>query len=108
VRQGQLPVARGFALTRDDLVRRAVIMALMCQGWVEFESIELAHLVRVRSYFAGELEQLAPFVEAGLVDVEPDGIRVTPTGWYLVRAIAMVFDRHLQADRRRERFSRVI
>jgi oxygen-independent coproporphyrinogen III oxidase len=108
VRQGQLPVARGFALTRDDLVRRAVIMALMCQGWVEFESIELAHLVRVRSYFASELEQLASFVDAGLVELEPDGIRVTPTGWYLVRAIAMVFDRHLQADRRRERFSRVV
>jgi len=33
---------------------------------------------------------------------------VTPTGWYLVRAIAMVFDRHLQADKRRERFSRVV
>ena len=108
VRQGQLPVARGFASTRDDLVRRSVIMALMCQGWVEFEAIELAHLVRVRSYFASELAQLAPFADAGLVEFEPDGIRVTSTGWYLVRAIAMVFDRHLQADRLRERFSRVI
>ena len=108
LRQGQLPVARGFALTRDDLVRRAVIMALMCQGWVEFESIEVAHLVRVRSYFANELQQLVPFAEAGLVELEPDGIRVTAAGWYLVRAIAMVFDRHLQADRARERFSRVI
>jgi oxygen-independent coproporphyrinogen-3 oxidase len=83
-------------------------MALMCQGWVEFEAIELAHLVRVRSYFASELAQLAPFVEAGLIEFEPDGLRVTSSGWYLVRAIAMVFDRHLQADRLRERFSRVI
>ena len=30
--QGRLPVVRGLALTRDDLLRRAVIMALMCQG----------------------------------------------------------------------------
>lgn len=30
--QGRLPVVRGLALSRDDLVRRAVIMALMCQG----------------------------------------------------------------------------
>jgi oxygen-independent coproporphyrinogen-3 oxidase len=108
LRQGQLPVVRGFALTRDDLLRRCVIMALMCQGWVEYESIELAHLVRVRSYFANELQELAAFEEAGLVELEPDGIRVTPAGWYLVRAIAMVFDRHLRADRARERFSRVI
>jgi oxygen-independent coproporphyrinogen-3 oxidase len=108
LRLGQLPVVRGVALSRDDLVRRAVIMALMCQGWVDYESIEVAHLLRVRSYFAGELKQLADFADAGLVELEPDGIRVTPAGWYLVRAIAMVFDRHLQADRARERFSRVI
>jgi oxygen-independent coproporphyrinogen-3 oxidase len=108
LRLGQLPVVRGVALSRDDLVRRAVIMALMCQGWVDYESIEVAHLLRVRSYFAGELKQLGDFADAGLVELEPDGIRVTPAGWYLVRAIAMVFDRHLQADRARERFSRVI
>ena len=31
-------------------------MALMCQGRVEFESIELAHLIDFRDYFAAELE----------------------------------------------------
>jgi len=108
LRQGQLPVVRGFALSRDDLVRRTVIMALMCQGRVEFESVEIAHLVRVREYFASELEQLADLARAGLVELQADAIQVTPKGWYLVRAIAMVFDRHLHGDRLRERFSRVI
>ena len=37
--QGRLPVVRGLALNRDDLARRAVIMALMCQGEVVFESL---------------------------------------------------------------------
>jgi oxygen-independent coproporphyrinogen-3 oxidase len=54
-----LPVVRGLAVTRDDLVRRAVIMALMCQGEVLFESIELAHLIDFRSYFASELDSCA-------------------------------------------------
>jgi oxygen-independent coproporphyrinogen III oxidase len=108
LRQGQLPVVRGIALSRDDLVRRAVIMALMCQGRVEFESIELAHLVRFRQVFASELEQLSSLAEAGLVNIEPDAIQVTSAGWYVVRAVAMVFDRHLQNDKLRERFSRVI
>ena len=49
-----------------------------------------------------------PLVEKGLVVMEPDGIRVSPLGWYFVRAVAMVFDRHLQADRAVERFSRII
>ncbi len=108
LQRGQLPVVRGLTLTRDDLVRRAVIMALMCQGRVDFESIELAYFVDFRQYFESEMHLLEPLVESGLVQLESDGIRVTPLGWYFVRAIAMVFDRHLQADKTTERFSRII
>jgi len=108
LRNGELPVVRGIALDRDDLVRRAVIMALMCQGRVEFESVELAHLVKFRDYFAHELEQLAPLVDAGLVTIEPDAIEVTAAGWFVVRGAAMVFDRYLRDDKLRERFSRII
>jgi oxygen-independent coproporphyrinogen-3 oxidase len=106
--QGRFPVVRGLALTRDDLLRRAVIMALMCQGRVEFESIELSHLVKVPEVFAAELEQMRGLQRMGLVQVDEREIQVTATGWYFIRAIAMVFDRHLQSDRARERFSRII
>ena len=108
VRRGQFPVVRGLALTRDDLVRRAVVMALMCQGRVEFESIELAHLIKVRDYFKPELDSLAELQDLGLCTLEPGALQVTATGWYFVRAVAMVFDRHLRADQQRERFSRII
>jgi oxygen-independent coproporphyrinogen-3 oxidase len=106
--QGNFPTVRGLALTRDDLVRRAVIMALMCQGRVEFESIDLAHLVNMRELFAAELVQLREFEALGMVNVTEHEIQVTATGWYFVRGIAMVFDRHLQSDKVRERFSRII
>jgi oxygen-independent coproporphyrinogen-3 oxidase len=105
---GQFPIVRGLTLTRDDLLRRAVIMALMCQGRLEFESIELAHLVRFREYFASELAELAPLVEGGLVELSDDAIQVTATGWFFIRGVAMIFDRHLRADKARERFSRII
>lgn len=42
------------------------------------------------------------------MDVREDGIGVTALGWYFVRAVAMVFDRYLQANRNRARFSRII
>jgi oxygen-independent coproporphyrinogen-3 oxidase len=106
--QGEFPIVRGLALTRDDLLRRTVIMGLMCQGRVEFESIELAHLVKMREVFAHEFEQLVSLQQMGLVEVGEREIQVTPQGWFFVRAVAMVFDRHLQADRVRERFSRII
>jgi len=108
VRQRQFPVVRGLALTRDDLVRRAVVMALMCQGRVEFESIELAHLIRMRDYFKAELADLGVLADMALVTLTPDAVQVTATGWYFVRAVAAVFDRHLRADQSRERFSRII
>lgn len=106
--QGRLPVVRGLALNRDDLVRRAIIMALMCQGEVQFESIELAYLVDFQRSFATELSALQPLVEQGMVTVHATGIQVTALGWFFVRAVAMVFDRYLQADRNRTRFSRIL
>jgi oxygen-independent coproporphyrinogen-3 oxidase len=106
--QGRLPVARGLALSRDDLVRRAVIMALMCQGEVLFETIGLAWLLDFPSYFQRELEQVRELAAQGLVTVDDSGIQVTAQGWFFVRAVAMVFDRYLQADRNRAKFSRIL
>jgi len=106
--QGRLPVVRGLAVSRDDLVRRAVIMAVMCQGQVQFESVELAYLIDFKSYFASEMNALADLAAQGLVELSENGIQVTPTGWFFVRAIAMVFDRYLQTDRTRAKFSKII
>lgn len=106
--QGRLPVVRGLALTRDDLLRRAVIMAVMCQGRVDFEAIDSAYLVDSRRLLAAELDALAPFVEEGSLVLGAQGLEVTPQGWAVVRAVAMVFDRYLQADRSRARFSRIL
>ena len=106
--QGRLPIVRGLALSRDDLLRRAVIMSIMCQGELDFESIELGHLINVKSYFARELELLGDMADHGLVEVHERNVKVTAAGWYLVRAIAMVFDKNLQQDMDRARFSKII
>jgi oxygen-independent coproporphyrinogen-3 oxidase len=97
-----------MAVTRDDLVRRAVIMALMCQGQLQFESINLAYLLDFQRYFAAELETLRGLEAQGLVTLDESGIQVTSQGWFFVRAVAMVFDRYLQTDRTRARFSKII
>lgn len=106
--QGRLPVVRGLAVSRDDLVRRAVIMALMCQGQVQFESIDLAYLVDFKTYFAKEIEALGNLASQELVELNEAGIQVTADGWFFVRAIAMVFDRYLQTDRTRATFSKIL
>ncbi|MDD2932415.1 MAG: oxygen-independent coproporphyrinogen III oxidase [Methylotenera sp.] len=106
--QGRFPVVRGLALSRDDLVRRAVIMAIMCQGALQYESIELAYMIDFKNYFASELEALKELEGSGMVVLEDTGLQVTDFGWFFVRAVAMLFDRYLQTDRNRARFSKII
>jgi len=105
---GRLPVERGLTLSADDIVRRAIIMALMCHGRVEFAAIARSHGVDMPSAFAGELSRLAPLVADGLVTLDDHAIQVTPAGWFVVRAVALVFDRHLADSASRQRFSRIV
>jgi oxygen-independent coproporphyrinogen-3 oxidase len=97
-----------MALTRDDLVRRADIMAIMCQGAVLFEPMEQDWMLGYREYFAPEMSALHHLQAKGLVQISDEGFQVTPMGWYFVRGVAMLFDRYLQADKNRARFSRII
>lgn len=105
---GELPVLRGIELSADDLVRRAVIQALMCQFELSIESIEIAYLIDFRRYFAAELAELERFADDGLVTLDEEWVSVTPRGRLLVRAICMVFDRYLRQAETRARYSKVI
>jgi oxygen-independent coproporphyrinogen-3 oxidase len=104
----QLPIVKGLALSRDDLIRRAWIMAIMCQGHVHYDVFNEAWLIDSKKYFATELSQLDSLQSQGLVELMDSGLQVTPMGWFFVRGVAMVFDKYLQADRNRTRFSKII
>jgi oxygen-independent coproporphyrinogen-3 oxidase len=106
--QGRLPVMRGLELSADDLLRRAVIQALICQFRVSIESIELAHLIDFRRTFAEELTDLRRLEADALVEIQPEWITVTPRGRLLVRTICMVFDKYLRARRQGAAYSKVI
>ncbi len=103
-----LPCFRGWQLSADDLLRRDVIQALMCQFTVDFAAVESAHDIAFGDYFGAELEALEALAADGLVEIAPESITVTPRGRLLVRTVAMVFDRYLRAQRVPARYSRVI
>lgn len=103
-----LPIMRGLELTADDLLRRAVIQALMCHFELSFDSIESAYLINFKSYFATELAELAEYTRFGLLTVNDESISVTPKGRLLIRSICMVFDKYLRADGERKRYSKII
>jgi oxygen-independent coproporphyrinogen-3 oxidase len=105
---GQIPIVRGLVLSRDDALRRCLIMAIMCQGEVDFASVNAAWLCDFERDFAPELEQLHALAADGLLQLRADGFSLSATGWLLVRAVAMVFDKPLQADLQRTRYSQII
>lgn len=92
---GELPIDKGFALSDDDVLRRDVIMTLMCSAPVDFATVGHRYGIDFRSYFAGELERLQPYADAGLITLDADAIRITPKGRMFVRASGMVFDTFL-------------
>ena len=108
VNRGLLPTARGVLLDMDDVVRRAVIMALMCHFEVSKEAIEHSHLIRFDEYFAHEQAALEPFIAEGMVEVNAEWITVLPRGKLLIRAIAMNFDRYLRSDERIRKYSKIV
>ncbi|MBB5217293.1 oxygen-independent coproporphyrinogen III oxidase [Parapusillimonas granuli] len=93
--EGKLPIERGCDLSADDLLRREVIMTLMCSMPLDFSDLNARHGIEFNSYFEAELEKLAPFQEAGLMKLDAEGIAITAKGRLFVRAIGMVFDKYL-------------
>lgn len=105
---GQLPVMRGIELSHDDLLRRHVIMGLMCQGRIDKAEVATAFKVDFDAYFARELEALGPLAGQGLVSAQPDAIVVLPKGRLLVRAVCMAFDRYLNSGSQAASYSKVV
>ena len=107
---GRFATVRGLALDADDLLRREIVMGLMCRGRVDFAAINSEFGIDMAEHFRPQLERLKSFEADGLVRVGEGSIEVTEPGWYVVRALAMVFDRYVGSSGAppRERFSRIV
>jgi oxygen-independent coproporphyrinogen-3 oxidase len=87
---------RGYRLSEDDRLRRAVISRLLCHTVVIKEEIAREFDVDFDGYFADELARLEASREDGLVLLEPREIRTTWLGRIFIRNLAMVFDPYLE------------
>ncbi|MDQ7038145.1 MAG: oxygen-independent coproporphyrinogen III oxidase [Aquificota bacterium] len=104
---GKLATFRGVILNGDDMIRREVIMDIMCNLGVSFRKIEDMFGIRFEDYFSEELENLRELEEDGLIEVRDRSIRILPAGRLLIRNVAMVFDAYLK-NKKELKFSRTI
>lgn len=104
----RLTVERGYALSRDDRIRRDVIEAIMCRDMLDFSDIEQRYAIDFQAYFVGALDRLREIETDGLVQLKPHALHITPRGRLFLRAIAMCFDAYLKQSDQKARHSRVV
>ena len=93
---GKLPFERGVELSEDDYIRKHVIMELMANFSIDIKRVESELGINFKEYFADAVKDLSEFIDAGLVTLSEDKIKVSETGTLLIRNIAMPFDAYMQ------------
>jgi oxygen-independent coproporphyrinogen-3 oxidase len=81
IAKGQLPVAKGYVLNDEDILRRWIIQSLMCHFEIDKKYKNLA--------------DLEPLIQEGLIEETSDQIKATPLGRLFIRIIASSFDSYL-------------
>ena len=100
VAAGDLPVARGVAVTDEDRFRGEIIERLMCDLDVDLSALCARH-DRPISDLAPAFASLEAFERDGLVRYEGARVMVTAQGRPLVRSVCAVFDAYLDAGAQR-------
>jgi oxygen-independent coproporphyrinogen-3 oxidase len=91
---GEIPVARGIALSDDDRLRRAIIERLMCDLAVDLNAVG-APFGKSAADYAPELAALTPYTEQGIVESAGGRLTVPPASRAAVRLVAAAFDSYL-------------
>jgi oxygen-independent coproporphyrinogen-3 oxidase len=96
-------------MTQDDMIRKHVIMRLMCDLTLDIADVERRFAIDFSSYFAAALKSLQPLVEDGLVGIADGAISVAPDGRFFLRNLAMCFDAYMDAvGKEKPLFSRTV
>lgn len=106
VDSGRRPAFRGVRLTRDDQVRRAMIMEIMCRHTVDYDAFAETWKTDPRAYFTRELASLDGLEADGLVVRRESELEITEMGRLFLRNIAVTFDGRIDAEAKR--YSRAI
>jgi len=106
--RNELPIARGYFLSKDDMMRRDLIGQLMCHFELDYARLNAEFGIDFTTYFSRELKNLDSMVEHGLLSLTPTSLKVSLKGRLLIRNICMVFDAYLGKKEEPLRYSKTI
>ena len=97
VAAGDLPIARGVAVTGEDRFRAEIIERLMCDLAVDLAAVCARH-GRTLGDLAAELSALRDLAEDGLLVLRDGRLTVTDLGRLVVRSVCAVFDTYFAPE----------
>lgn len=99
--EGRYPMTRGYLSSREDRLRRRVIMSLICDLKLDIRACEQDFGIDFKGHFAAALRELAPAMDDGLIALHEDRLEVSATGRAFLRNLCMPFDAYLPGPRAR-------
>ena len=93
---GRFALQRGVELEPDDLLRAEIINKLICDSFIDIETLEKKRRFSFERHFCSEIQALLKMQDEGLLTLGRKSLQVLPRGRLLVRYICMVFDHYLQ------------
>jgi oxygen-independent coproporphyrinogen-3 oxidase len=101
VNAGRFPLERGVFLSDEDVLRRAVIMRVMCDVSLDFAEVTKLTGVDFKKHFASELAGMDDLEADGLVRRHSDSLEIAPAGRVLIRSVAVRFDQYFKPSEKR-------
>ena len=95
VNKGQLPLSKGYILSKEQMIIKEVITEIMCNKYLSWDDItEKVHIKtsELKNIVGYSPESLDEFVKDDLVRANDEEIVVTERGSLFIRNIAALFD----------------
>jgi len=108
LKQDELPIERGKALSVDDELRQWVISNLMCRFELDKRGFEQKFRQKFDVYFSAEQTHIQQCVNDGLLIVDGEKLLVSELGRIFVRNICMGFDWYLRQEKGHKKFSKTV
>ena len=103
IKEGELPIQKGYILSEEDMSFRKYILNLACMGETKFRAEDIP-LLGLKVF-----PKLSVLEEDRLIEWDLTGVRLTKQGHYFIRNICSAFDLYLEReDSRKPIFSKAI
>jgi len=105
---GRLPIKKVLPLSSKDLLRRELIMQVMCKRELDYGQFFEGDKQRFKEHFSDELFRLKELESDGFIQLTETGFMITDLGKLFLRNIAMVFDEYLKQKLHQTAYSKTV